>query len=167
MNITKLLSYFLLLFVCVFSYSSGISKLVGNFTVNKDTNSINDKDASYISTSSIDGIKDNSIQWLCIDKQLKFIIRTPYSLHSSNVPVVHRFDSSSPSLVEQWVSTTTSDAAFLPAFKVSGFTRKAMKANKVVFQITDGDGTKHLVKYNITGLSNALKQLACAKKLFV
>lgn len=165
-RVIKQFCYICLCFTCLSVRVAGISKLTESFTTYIIRNPINDKDNSYTFTNSVDGQPNSSIQWSCNNKQLNFSITTPYSLYTSNIPVVYRFDNFSPSLVEQWASTTTSDSASLPALKVSGFTRRAMKASRVIFQITDGNGTKHSVKYNIFGLSKALLQLKCAKKFF-
>lgn len=136
----------------------------GSWNFVKSSDSITDKDKSYIINTSGTGIYDNKSIILRCDglKNREIYVNFDEFLDNEEIPVVYRFDKAKPVLAK-WTNSTDGTAAFMPEKLIKASVKASKSSKTLTLRATDFRGTSYTVQFQLSGISSALQKLACFK----
>ncbi|GHF65214.1 hypothetical protein GCM10017781_46190 [Deinococcus metalli] len=136
----------------------------GDFTYYPKIDPMTDENRSYIISDGIEDA-DASLFFGCQDGRLKiYYDPSDYiGITDDSYTVVYRFDKQNMSAPVEWGVSTTGDAVFLPAGRITGFVRAAKAAKTIILRVFDYNGTAITRSFGLRGLTTALNKLPCAR----
>jgi|GEM_PF-5043237 len=135
----------------------------GAFQYARDVDPITDRDSSLIATFGTTN-RDAALVWACKEEGLR-VLFVPDDYIGSNdfFDVTYRFDKNAASVPRGWSASTNGQAVFLPQNLTKSFTAAAKRAQSITVRVTDYAGSYITHSFSLTGLTQALAKLSCAR----
>lgn len=144
-------------------FVGGASANWGEWTYSENIDPMTDEDSSM---AMIANEEDRSTVLVMCDgsEEFKIFIVLGEYLGNDSRPVSYRVDKQEAVDAGSWGVNTKGTAVFVPEDKKSGMLANLMNGEKIIFQVTDYQGSKPYAEFSLAGSTSAIEKLGCVGK---